>query len=67
MVLLLPQLFEHDRGQVAKRAVEAFVIEFLSPPSMRTWASGSDTKGCPLKYLNRPEIPGGLTSLSVIL
>ena len=30
--MLLPQLLELDRGQVAKRTVKTFVIVFLSPP-----------------------------------
>jgi hypothetical protein len=31
LVLLLPQLLELDRGQVAKRTVETFMIVFTSP------------------------------------
>jgi hypothetical protein len=30
-VLLLPRLLERDRGQVAKRTVEAFLIVFAAP------------------------------------
>ncbi len=30
-MLLLPQLLELDRGQVAKRTVETFLIVFLAP------------------------------------
>jgi hypothetical protein len=31
LVLLLPQLLELDRGQVAKRTVETLLIVFTSP------------------------------------